>query len=694
MSHTTGVQALVLLIVGMPAYLALAQWVPTAGLPGGSAYCFAVEGNLQFAGTEAGGIFRSSDSGRSWTRTAQSATSAWVSSFAISGRYLLVGTAGGGVLRSGDGGDDWHPVNAGLANLAVSALDTCRGVVFASTMDGIYRSSDSGETWGAVDSGLTNTSFTTLKNCGGTIFAGTWSNGVFRSTNGGESWIPANAGLPATHIDCFAADGLRIYLGTFGAGLFRSTNNGVTWGPADTGISNPVIEGLGVGVDEIFAGTSSGLFVSRNGGDSWAAGGFPGLQVCSFLIDSTGVRAGLIDGGIYESSDGGATWVPGDSGFAGTAVATLATNGSAVFAGTSTGDVCRTNDRGIHWARVFSWWPTYYVNAIAVNGDHVYAGSFGVIVSSDSGKTWSEPNYLGLTETRALASLGSYVFAGLRTEGVFRSSDYGTHWSPSSAGLSDLRITAFQVVDGQLFAATQGGLFRSTDLGANWTERDTGIGVRNFNCLGTDDSLLYVGASGGGVFASPDKGGTWYQANPLFEVASLCNVSGRAGHMFAATKQGVCVSTNAGVTWSPVNTGLPDVQVESILVSNGTLFAGTQSTSRFENGAGVWSRPLSDILTAIPLGEAAAPPRYSLDQNYPNPFNPSTTIRYVIANREHVTLEVFNVLGARVALLIDRIEDPGPHFVIFDATGLATGAYFLRLTSGGKAMVRKMLSVR
>jgi formylglycine-generating enzyme len=84
----------------------------------------------------------------------------------------------------------------------------------------------------------------------------------------------------------------------------------------------------------------------------------------------------------------------------------------------------------------------------------------------------------------------------------------------------------------------------------------------------------------------------------------------------------------------------------------------------------------------------------ALDQNYPNPFNPSTTIRYGLPNRSHVTLTVFNTLGQQISLLQDGEQEPGYHEVRFDGSNLASGVYFCRMQAGDFVITRKLLLVR
>jgi hypothetical protein len=85
---------------------------------------------------------------------------------------------------------------------------------------------------------------------------------------------------------------------------------------------------------------------------------------------------------------------------------------------------------------------------------------------------------------------------------------------------------------------------------------------------------------------------------------------------------------------------------------------------------------------------------YSLAQNYPNPFNPSTLIQYSIAEPGNVTLEVYNMLGQKVAQLVNGTQNAGAHTIQFDASALSSGVYIYQLKSGSYLETRKMMLIK
>jgi len=95
----------------------------------------------------------------------------------------------------------------------------------------------------------------------------------------------------------------------------------------------------------------------------------------------------------------------------------------------------------------------------------------------------------------------------------------------------------------------------------------------------------------------------------------------------------------------------------------------------------------------------ALPLHYSLSQNYPNPFNPETEIRYAVPERAFVRLEVFNLLGQKVANLVDGSHAAGEYSVRWNGSddrgvSLASGIYFYRLQAGEFSDTRKMIFLK
>lgn len=102
---------------------------------------------------------------------------------------------------------------------------------------------------------------------------------------------------------------------------------------------------------------------------------------------------------------------------------------------------------------------------------------------------------------------------------------------------------------------------------------------------------------------------------------------------------------------------------------------------------GISGTDIDDEVTDIPS-------RFDLKQNYPNPFNPSTQIKFSVAEQSNVTLEVFNIVGQKVATLVDGNMSAGIHEVKFDAGDLPSGTYMYRLEAGDYNEVRKMMLVK
>ena len=93
-------------------------------------------------------------------------------------------------------------------------------------------------------------------------------------------------------------------------------------------------------------------------------------------------------------------------------------------------------------------------------------------------------------------------------------------------------------------------------------------------------------------------------------------------------------------------------------------------------------------------GATTLPTAYSLEQNYPNPFNPTTSIAFSLPESAQVSLAVYDVLGRRVATLVNGRLQAGQHSVQFEASSLPSGMYLYRLTTPTGSMTQKMILLK
>ena len=146
------------------------------------------------------------------------------------------------------------------------------------------------------------------------------------------------------------------------------------------------------------------------------------------------------------------------------------------------------------------------------------------------------------------------------------------------------------------------------------------------------------------------------------------------------------------VEWSETYGGSGDDFADVIqqTADGGYIVVGT--TYSFGRGGGdVW---LLRLAPDIDEETNNLPTKFALNQNYPNPFNPSTTIEFALPKPEYVELNVFNILGKEVAIIVSKSLNQGNHTYQFDGKNLASGVYYYQLMAGDYREVKKMILLR
>jgi hypothetical protein len=242
-------------------------------------------------------------------------------------------------------------------------------------------------------------------------------------------------------------------------------------------ILNPsVARGIAVMCAAVFAATAHPAYAGIN---VWTSRGPPGGYVSALAIDpitpstlyavtdAVCGQVGCSPGGVFKSTDAGATWSAANAGLTNTSVSALAVDPimpRTLYAGT--------------------------------------ASLSGVFRSTDAGTTWSAAN-AGLPNEASIFSLAidpstpSTLYTGGSGGILFKSTDAGL---PNLAGISALVIDP--ITPRTLYAGTQGGVFKSTDAGSTWNALNTGLTTPNVLAIDPlEPRRVYAGTYGGGVFA-------------------------------------------------------------------------------------------------------------------------------------------------------------------------------------------------
>ena len=151
---------------------------------------------------------------------------------------------------------------------------------------------------------------------------------------------------------------------------------------------------------------------------------------------------------------------------------------------------------------------------------------------------------------------------------------------------------------------------------------------------------------------------------------------------------------NYNISYGDLDTILVDLGVESgasatvyhrVIVSDGSDETSSDTRSvTMERGT----------LTSNENDGIDTPNRFVLDQNYPNPFNPSTKISFSLEEAAPTQLVVYNMLGQKVATLVNERLSAGEHTFNFKADNLSSGIYIYRLQSANQSLTKRMTLIK
>lgn len=364
--------------------------------------------------------------------------------------------------------------------------------------------------------------------------------------------------------------------------------------------------------------------------------------------------------GIFKSTDHGNSWDL--SGLQGKRVSTLRTapDGS-IYALSKTVDfsyIHRSTDNGNSWTDADTRsFPLNYAGGgdIVFPSDGSIVAAYSVTVgplignvstfvfkSTDNGNSWNQTQRIDLGFVGGMAiTEDNKIFLGTSLGGVVYSLNNGNSFTNLTTFPSVFIAAILRAPDNSIYVSDAFDLNRSTDNGLSFIN----AGVNNFNS--------YLGEAGvnsnGDLYVTLDDGNVYF-------------------------------SEDNGLSWSVINNGLPtQTYIKTFYSYSGKMYCGT-------GNSGIY---YFDKLTSV-NSNIENVNEFELYQNYPNPFNPVTNLKFNISSKGFTTLKIFNTLGREVAVIVNSELERGTYNYNFNASGLPSGIYFYKLTSGESSIVKKM----
>ncbi|MCX6134779.1 MAG: YCF48-related protein [Ignavibacteriales bacterium] len=684
--------------------------------------------DLIFVAGDQGSIMKTTNAGATWQVLRSGVTvTLYGLSFINSTTGMAVGAAGT-VLRTTDGGVSWRQLKIGTSNrlLSIAFINATTGTLVGDA-GSIYRTTDGGFNWvlqyGAPSTTLNFVNFLnanegTIVGAGGTIL---------RTANGGASWNRQYSGVDV-ELDgvSFFSSAVGTAVGEIGT-ILRTEDGGVTWNAQQSGTRDHL---RAVASSDFAIGTigadNGTVLRTTDGGKSWNAHGkytTAWFAAISFTNPNVGTIAGSF-GEVYRTTDGGDTWrflTPGRRmpmyGIQ------FYDNSLGMMVG-NLGSILKTTDGGLSWHEQQSKVDAHLFAVGIADRDTVLCSSiYGRFLprTRNGGNSWYLDTLPRVFPTDI--TISSIAFSSLtlglvvgkkdtnRLPGdprtrfqeslIWRTTDAGLTWSFAKLGegpeFSCVRFRSPKealVVGGYqegvvLNHPEAGAIMRTIDGGLSWSTVSGFGSVPYLHSLTFNKGTLGIAVGNRGTILRTEDGGVSWTQQPSGTLNALRGVAFSGDYTAYAVGDSMCIlrSLDGGLSWESLN-------VPWDASANAVTFIDPLHGFMIGDGGMILTTFAPPVVSVAKENGTGSSPTFLLEQNYPNPFNPGTAISYQLTALSHVNLEIYDVLGRRVAVLVDEMKMPGTYTVKWNGAGIPSSVYYYRLMSGGSIETKKMLYLR
>lgn len=584
-----------------------------------------------------GGVWKTTDEGDTWTPIfdEESSMSVWSSMISHSNsNYYLVGTSGNGIRKSTDGGNTWSSVSGTGGTMYSIKMDPNddQTIIACSSNGRIYRSVDGGDTW--TDNSIHNSSLIDLEihpNNSNIMYVSGLNGFLAKSTDNGVSWSTLNHPwtngaimIAVTNDAVNNLYALRESGGGFG-GMYLSTNQGSSWTvKSDDSNNNNNIMGYNLNesggqaprdMDIVVSPTNkdevhvAGImtFKSTDAGSSWTqtthwviGNSLPFVHAdIDQLIYQNGKIYVASDGGLFISSDNGATFIDKTSGLG---IRQFYRIGAAA---TKERQVCGgSQDNGTGILKNDIWYDFIGADGMETiifdHDENLLIGSIqfgGLYRSVDGGATITNiPEASGgngswVTPLVKDPILKNTAYQAKRD--LYRTTNAGDSWTQISEGIGSGNADELCIAPSNnniIYMSYDEDLYNTTDGGKTWSNISiTGVNYNNINYISINpkdsDHILLATSGNNKILESTDGGSTWSNITlNLPNIGSNCVIFDNTpsnGIYVSMTKGVYYKDDNSASNWTLVGTGLPNTDVTELEIIGDKLYAATY-------GRGLW----------------------------------------------------------------------------------------------------------
>ena len=360
----------------------------------------------------------------------------------------------------------------------------------------------------------------------------------------------------------------------------------------------------------------------------------------------------------------------------------------------------------------------------------------GIYKTTDGGITWDILNIPDLNNNIVkIIAVGDEHLMGVGLGGtIIKSVDAGKTWEVKNVGSADDLASICFTTNGKLFTwSTQRNIYKSVDDGLNWSVYS--LDTLHFSLTGISFSDENIGFGVGYYETSiktTDRGETWFSIPPIIPGRSMFAikfVSDSIGYVIGGEQ--IAKTSDGGNNWViKYNSGTSQLNDITTWGKNIAWVVGSDKIVKTIDSGENWSEQIfspynylayvecvdslvcfassgsvlykttnGGVITSV--DDNKVPNLFTLYQNYPNPFNPTTNIKFRIAKLGFVSLKVYDVLGRKVATLVNEEKPAGSYEVKFDGSDLSSGIYFYKLSvsalpsqDGHYTSVKKMILLK